>query len=367
VLSSPTQGDYATLVRFADAWGFLWSENRHAFHYPSEQWTPGEVIVDHLSIPIAPDAPPGAYLARFSFYSTSAEQMLPVLDGDRYAGTYVQLPMQLARATEPPHPDDLGIRTRLDASTDGITLLGANLDTTGARPGEQVHLTLFWQADSAPLRDHDVTLILGDAILYTGAPVHGSYPTSEWVAGEVIADRYDARVPRETEPGDYALRLQIGDTRINLGAVTVTSVDRSFDLPTISHPLHAALGDQIELLGYDLSAEAAAPGDTLGLTLYWRALTEMDESYTVFVHLVAPDGLMAGQRDSLPMDGTYPTNLWTAGEIVTDDYEIPISASAAAGEHRLAVGMYIAATGERLSATDSPDDSTLLQSIAIGP
>ncbi|MBE9508251.1 MAG: hypothetical protein IMY86_09400, partial [Chloroflexi bacterium] len=80
VLSVPEQGDYGTLVRLADPWGFAWSANRHSFHYPSEQWTPGEIVVDHLSAPVAPGAPPGDYLVRFSFYSISADHLLPVLD-----------------------------------------------------------------------------------------------------------------------------------------------------------------------------------------------------------------------------------------------------------------------------------------------
>jgi len=74
------------------------------------------------------------------------------------------------------------------------------------------------------------------------------------------------------------------------------------------------------------TAAVVAPGDTLTLTLYWRALTEMDEPYTVFTHLLAPDGSMAGQWDSHPVGGAYPTDLWLAGEVVTDVREIPVRA-----------------------------------------
>jgi 4-amino-4-deoxy-L-arabinose transferase-like glycosyltransferase len=366
VLNRPPHGDYGTLVRLADPWGFTWSENRHAFHYPSEQWTPGEIVVDHLSVPVAPDAPPGDYRVRFSFYSASADHLLPVLDdADRYAGTYVELPLHLARAATPPHPDDLNIRNRLDASADGLTLLGANLDTSSARPGERLYLALFWRADEPPLPDYDVTLTLGDATLYMGAPVHGTYPFSEWTAGEIVADRYDPRLPREVPPGDYPLRLQAAGLSLDLGTVTVQAVGRTFDAPPIAHPLAATLGDQVELLGYNLSTETASPENTLTLTLYWRALAEMDESYTVFAHLVAPDGSMAGQRDSLPVGGSYPTDLWMTGEVVTDVYEITVRADAAPGAHRLEVGMYVAETGTRLSIADSHDDAVVLQSVTI--
>jgi hypothetical protein len=91
----------------------------------------------------------------------------------------------------------------------------------------------------------------------------------------------------------------------------------------------------------------------------------MDESYTVFTHLLAPDGSLTGQRDNPPAGGTYPTNLWLAGEVVADVYEIPIRADAAPGAHRLAVGMYVAETGARLPIDETSDDAVLLQEVTV--
>jgi len=367
VLNVPDRGDYGPVARLTDPWGFAWGTTQ-PFHYPSEQWTPGEVIVDRLSIPVASGAPPGDYLVHFSLYSASADASLLALDdAGRYAGTGVELPLRLERAAAPPDPDDLDIRTRLDARADGLTLLGANLDTSAdtARPGERLYLTLFWRADETPLTDYDVYLSLDETMLYAGAPVHGTYPTSAWSAGEVVVDRYDLRLPLDTPSGDHPLPLQLGDLALDLGNITVETTERTFEVPPISHPLTATLGDQVELLGYDLSAEAIAPGDTLTLTLYWRALTEMDEEYTVFTHLLAPDGSMTGQRDSYPLGGAYPITLWAAGEVVADVYEIPIRADAAPGAHRLEVGMYVAETGARLPVVDTAEDALVLQAVTV--
>jgi 4-amino-4-deoxy-L-arabinose transferase-like glycosyltransferase len=370
VLNVPDQGDYGPVARLTDRWGFDWGVTQ-PFHYPSEQWTPGEAIVDHLSIPVAPGAPPGDYRVHCSLYSTSADASLRVLDhAGRYAGTGIELPLRLERAAAPPDPDGLDIRTRLDARAGGLTLLGANLDapTDAVRPGERLYLTLFWRADETPLPDYDVHLSLSETTLYAGAPVHGTYPTSVWIAGEVVADRYDPRLPLDTPPGDHPLRLQLGDLALDLGNITVETTERTFEVPPISHPLTATLGDQVELLGYALSAETITMGDTLILTLYWRALTEMDENYTVFAHLLAPDGSMTGQRDSYPVGGAYPTTLWVAGEVVADVYEIPIRADAAPGMHRLEVGMYVAETGARLPIAGISDDAIVLRKVTVaGP
>jgi 4-amino-4-deoxy-L-arabinose transferase-like glycosyltransferase len=365
VLNRPGEGNFGPVARLTDPWGFVWGETL-PFHYPSEQWEPGELVVDHLSIPVAPGVPPGDYAVRFSLYSDQGDSLLSVLDdAGRYAGTYVELPVHLARASMPVASEALDIHTRLDVRTDGLTLLGINLDKTTARPGEQLYLTLYWRADESPLPDHEITVSLGDTPLYADAPVHGTYPTSAWTAGEIVTDRYDPRLPRDVPPRDYSLQLQVSNLSLNLGTVTVQAVERTFDVPSISQPLTAALGEQVELLGYDLSAETCAAGDTLTLTLYWRALAEMDASYTVFVHLLAPDGSMTGQRDSPPLGGAYPTDLWLPGEVVTDVYEISISADPTPGEHRLEVGMYVAETGVRLPVADGSNDAIPIQVVTV--
>ncbi len=246
-----------------------------------------------------------------------------------------------------------------------ISRLGSNLQTTTARPGERLYLTLFWQNTASSLSDTDVTLTLNDTPLYVGAPVHDTYPTSEWADGEIVVDRYDLYLPRDISPGNQALELELNHLAFDLGTVTVQAINRNMDVPPISHPLTATLGEQIQLLGYDISAETVTPGDTLILTLYWQALTEMEETYTVFTHILAPDGSTTGQRDSHPVNGTYPTSQWMTGEVVSDVYEIPIRADAAPGAHRLKVGMYVAETGDRLP-TGTPDDAIVLQIITTG-
>jgi 4-amino-4-deoxy-L-arabinose transferase-like glycosyltransferase len=365
VLNAPDLDDYRPIARLADPWGSAWGETL-PFHYISKEWKPGEIVVDHLSIPIAPGTPPGDYTIRFGFYSANADRRLAVLDdAGRYGGTYAELPVHLERAARAADPGDLDIRDHRNTRIDGVILLGANLDTQTVRPGEPLFLTLFWQTEEIGIPDHDVVLTLGDATLHAGAPVHGTYPFSAWAAGETVADRYSPRLPRDMSAGDYQLRLQVGSQAIDLGTVSVQATERVFAIPPISNPIVANLGDQVELLGYDLSTDTVAPGDTLTLTLYWQALREMDESYTVFTHLVAADGTIVGQKDNPPVGGSYPTDLWLSGEVVVDVYEIPISADAAPGEHTLEVGLYIAETGARLPVLEESTDAIILQIITV--
>ena len=118
----------------------------------------------------------------------------------------------------------------------------------------------------------------------------------------------------------------------------------------------ATLGDQIRLIAFDLNGvtgDAAKPGTSLHVVLYWQALHHIDRDYTVFVHLYRSDGQLESQQDSQPVRGTFPTSAWTTSDIVVDTYDIPIPANAPRGAFLLAAGMYDPQTMQRLNAYDS--------------
>jgi hypothetical protein len=127
------------------------------------------------------------------------------------------------------------------------------------------------------------------------------------------------------------------------------------DQLSIQHPLQVNLGDQVTLLGYDVSPDAVQPGQSLDLTLYWQARQEMSEDYTVFTHLVATEGRIVAQQDNQPAEGRYPTSIWDTGEIVVDRYHLTIAPDAPSGEYHLEVGMYLLATLERLKVVSGDE------------
>ncbi|MBN1954755.1 MAG: glycosyltransferase family 39 protein [Anaerolineae bacterium] len=366
-------GDMLPVARLSDPWGGVWGEAR-PFHYPAEQWQPGEVVLDHLAVPIAPGAPPGTYRLWFAFYAASTQDNLPLRDASgAYAGLGVELPLQVARAAAPPDLAGLPIRQRLDLpGVAGLTLLGVNLDSSAVQPGQPLQLTLFWWADSPPQVDLTMRLQLGETALYQGAPVHDTYPTSQWSGGEVVVDRYSPRLTRTAAAGCFPLQMALLDTAGNvvwgplaLGEIAVGETARIFEPPAMERNVGLPLGGQVELLGYDQSPANPAPGDALTLTLYWRALTEIETSYTVFVHLLAPQGGTAAQHDGIPAGGTYPTPLWLPGEVVADTHVLDLPPGLPPGTYPLEVGLYVVETGVRLPVPGSTDGAVILQPIDL--
>ena len=131
------------------------------------------------------------------------------------------------------------------------------------------------------------------------------------------------------------------------------------------------LGEEIELLGYDLDASNARPGGAVQVTLYWRALRPVDADYTVFVHALDATGEIVGQRDEKPVGGGYPTITWPMEVVIADPHRIPLAADLPHGTYRLAVGLYDLATLERLPATDVsgqvvPDGRLILEPFGVG-
>jgi len=124
--------------------------------------------------------------------------------------------------------------------------------------------------------------------------------------------------------------------------------------------LNANLDNEVLLIACDLEDDNLEQGETLRLVLYWRALQQIPEDYTVFVHVARADGTTLVQRDVQPRDGAHPTSSWAADELVTDPHELSIPSDALPDIYWLKVGMYSLATMQRLPVVD-PGEATVLQ------
>ena len=100
---------------------------------------------------------------------------------------------------------------------DQIQLLGYDLDSFRAEPGQTLHLALYWEALREMDRDYLVFthLISDDEQIYgqhDGIAGNDAYPTSHWKRGTIIRNKYEILVSPDTPPGDYTIEVGLYTT-----------------------------------------------------------------------------------------------------------------------------------------------------------
>ncbi|TEU20928.1 MAG: phospholipid carrier-dependent glycosyltransferase [Anaerolineales bacterium] len=205
-------GDYMAYLKLVNAVYHLWGqvEGRPSLGgTPTNQWQEGEVFDSYHEIEPWPGTPPGVYQIELSLYEPYQQRNLtPADDQNPLLG-----PVEIARGVPPPI-EVLDIEHRVRANAGGkVQLLGYNIES-GFRPGDGIHLTLFWRVLQDMEKDYTVfTHLVDDGENIWGQkdnpPVDGFYPTSQWEEGEIVRDQYDLIISPDARPGDYWLEVGI--------------------------------------------------------------------------------------------------------------------------------------------------------------
>ncbi len=288
-----------------------------------------------------------AFLVEYAFY-------IPVL---------VLLPAYL-----PPRVADLPPLTeQLDWQYgDVVKLVGYQIDSRVIQPDQDKFVTLCWETLSSVDIDYAFALqFVGPKEQLVGArDSHhglGRYPSSAWREGDIFCDRVRVGVAPDLAPAQiYQIVVAVYDP-VTGEKLPVTGPDAQ-PAPTFAGwvkvppqgyiPEQAILfdedirfADQIVLRGYQFTGNR-------DLILYWEALAAVPGDYTVFVHIVDEAGSIIAQVDGPPRSGQYPTWVWEAGEIIEDFRQVDLPV----GAHRILVGLYEPATGERIPVFNGEDN-----------
>lgn len=193
-------------------------------------------------------------------------------------------------------------------------------------------------------------------------PVQYVFPTAEayeetWArrimeevqAGRpVVATHYDAAA-YEGLPAPQPL----GDAFL-FGAAPPTTVPAGY------RTLNATLGDRIDLLGYRLESEAAAPTHEVTLTLAWRAAQPLEGPISLFAHVIGAEGGPYAQEDvaARPLPG--------AESVTLTQFRLAPRPGAQPGTYTVAVGAYRSDSGERL-ARENGEERVALDTLTVTP
>jgi hypothetical protein len=332
--------------------------------FPIEEVQPGLDFwsLHHLAIP--PGLPAGDYALAAVVYQ---------LDGPELPGDDGRTELSLGNVTVPAGPPaGPGLLPRI-GTLPCLSLISATPDRLKAPIGAAIDLDLLWQVHCVPSRPVSLHYTLrnsnGSQAVATTALDAPSGPGG-WQPGQQLRTAARLRLPPAATPGEYALLVQGVDPGTGRGLArrlgpiplpgaqeiaTVEILGRDYvtEVPTLARAPDISFGPALKLVATSGPAPELAAGQPVTVTLAWQALAPVDTSYSVFLHLLGPDGTIAAQRDTIPQAGTLPTNLWLPGEVVADTYTLAPQPPLVPGTYTLIAGLYDPRTMQRLPATDS--------------
>ncbi|RIK44268.1 MAG: hypothetical protein DCC55_02855 [Chloroflexi bacterium] len=245
-------------------------------------------------------------------------------------------------------------------SLGGFTLTGWSRNEVAA--GEQLYMTFYW-LNSARLQIEVSTSLQvvaedGTPITQKDGPPVGGFAKPIDFPDVPVPDVKKLDLPATLSPGHYRIDVVV----YKVDPVELLAEPLAVDWFRIGEPppapaerVGARWQNGLMLVGHDGLPESLAPAAVFDLRLVWQTEAQVADDYTVFVHLVGPDGEIIAQADRAPEGGFYPTWGWHVGEPVADTYPLQLPAQLAAGEYRLLVGFYRPHDFERPQLSDGGD------------
>ncbi len=250
-------------------------------------------------------------------------------------------------------------------------------------PGDEVQVELDFEASAPVAGDWSlfVHLVDGTGLIVAqldSMPGGGMHPTSNWRPGRNLYDSYTVVIP-ETAYAPNRASWQIGfydhrsgermprtdgGYKYTFGGVIICPSGSAVsdcqasegedgfreDAHRVPIPLHVQFADNVTMTGYNFSSRLPSPGEDLTVTLYWTAAGPVDESYTIFAHLLTSRFAMFGGEDLTPDPATDD---WQAGETVETVHTFTVPPDAPTGLlYQIEIGLYTVPDFRRLRVLD---------------
>jgi len=204
-------------------------------------------------------------------------------------------------------------------------------------------------------------------------------PTSKWQTGQSIIDHQTIPIPPGTPPGPYGVRIVVYDSASGRVANIVAPENRrgqsiATGSVSVSRPTGAAMPvtpampldiqwNEIALVGFDGVPQEINAGDSIPLTLYWKALQNPASDYVVHTELFDSSGVWHGSDIHGPANAGF-TSDWNAGDTWIDKFNLYVDAGSVRGDAKLFVFL-----SEEKSDQNTPQQANELarvQAVQIG-
>lgn len=367
-------------LRVLDAQGYQLSQidrmlvdDRNA---PTSQWTPLSPAWNHVFFLLPAGTPPGDYPVTAGLYDAETMALAPVTAGERWSARMAQLGTLKVDKIVRPHQ----VKPQIlypDGDTTSARFLGYDPIPSRAHPGDLLKLPLAWRARTTWHRPSQIVLRLvkkgANAPVQEATEPFASFAEKiPWQKGEAFQQNYSFRLMRNLSDGEYGIQVALHDPMtqtierwFDLSSIQIVSWARQFTSPKVQRRGSAIFDGKISLYGYEVTPKA--PDSSLSVTLCWKALTEMDVSYKLFLQLLDNQNRVVAQTDTIPGTGSQPTTAWQEGEFICNDFVLTWEQRLAPGDYTLITGFYDPRYEERLPVAlgSERDDKVILTSFSV--
>ncbi len=170
-------------------------------------------------------------------------------------------------------------------------------------------------------------------------PVNGTFPTTEWQAGDLVRDPHALALPADLPAGSYRLVAGLYDPasgarlsprwrarmRSRLGRLQVAARARVMEQPALGTPTDIPFGTRARLAQV-ASPDSLEAGGTLTVTLLWQATESGGAPLRAFAQLYRDTSQIAVSDH--PLDP--PASAWLQGEWIVDPHTLDASRRLAA-------------------------------------
>jgi 4-amino-4-deoxy-L-arabinose transferase-like glycosyltransferase len=189
-----------------------------------------------------------------------------------------------------------------------------------------------------------------------------------------LNSRHRARTdPRQNLPvlEAHSSEILLASNRLLPGETNQNPLDRYLLAadPRPRHVLDANLGEQLDVLGWDVTdldgqpVDAVRVGRRFEFVIYYRVTARVTGSWQTFVHI---DGFQRRfNADHETLGGRYPFSFWKVGDVVADRHTFVLEPNFGAGTYRVFFGLYSGSRRMPVRRGENTDDRIAAGAITI--
>jgi hypothetical protein len=209
-------GNYLLFVHLIDEDGTMVAQrDTHPGlgNFPSSQWQPGDRFIESIQL----------YLPETAYTNTTAELSIGLYAPEGYRlgisqsdGTFIGDALPLAAVAITPASGDYPNPLNQNFN-DEAQLVGYEYSSRQLHPGDDLEVTLYWEALPALETDYAIRVQLQgeDGMIYARGNTHveaRQYDGVDWHPGEVIRDVHTLTLDPNLSPGSYLIYVALIDS-----------------------------------------------------------------------------------------------------------------------------------------------------------